>query len=416
MRCLLGGTPVPRPYWLLLSAGAGVALWVLERLAFGRSLGELVWRTKPQVKAFADRLSLSVFQATLLTGKDARLPGAATTAWALFALAGSYGLFLTHPGWAIAEDWRLDQSGDSLNSQDWIVTPFFYALGAWPRSFDGKPVFYGLPYAKGPPDHFVGHVIARWDSPDIRVVFEGPKTPEPFTRGFEPRENLYRCLTELPTSVSCVKQRALALDRHLREMKIVSPRSWDIRWLTVRNPAIVNSEQVQGVYISAVGQYRAEDRFVMILPNGANQAVTLDYPINATGTEAKNLFLSSLKSLRTSSDLSQGRRWVDERLNTIKLDELKDIKNPHELVDRIAEIQTVLISKISVDPKTYESYFHLAGTAGLLERYAIREKRNDWAAVAKPLIQSLYMYSKDLAPGDERTTQIENLWLQAKKN
>jgi hypothetical protein len=255
------------------------------------------------------------------------------------------------------------------------------------------------------------------------VVFEGPTTPEALTRGFEPREMLYRCLTSYPMlspdtigPLRCIKARAVALDRHIRELGAIHPKHWELRWLTIKNPSLLAQDQVQGFYLSATGAHRGEDRFVMILSNGANQAITLDYPLGPSGEKAKELFISSLKSLRASPDLSQGRRWVDERLGSFKLDDLKTITDTHALIERIAEIQTILISKISVDPKTYDSYFHLAGTAGLLERYAIKERRDDWAAAAKPLIQSVFLYSKDLAPSDPRTQQVENLWAEAKKN
>jgi hypothetical protein len=414
---------VPRPYWIPLALIFGLVLWAFERLVFARSLGELVWRMKPKVQVFADRLSPQAFQAAHMPWSAARVPAAVTASLLLASVTGSFLTFLSHPAWLVAQDWRVDQSGDALSSDRFVITPFFYALGAWPRDFAGKTVFYALPYAKGPPDHFVGHVIARWDSPDVRVVFEGPTTPEALTRGIEPREMLYRCLTSYPIlspgtigPIRCVKARAVTLDRHIREMRAIRPNHWELRWLTIKNPALLASDQVQGIYLSATNSKRGEDRFVMILPNGANQAITLDYPLNATGEQAKALFVESLRTLRASPDLAQGRRWVDERLGSFKLDDLKTITDPRALVERISEIQAILISKISVDPKTYDSYFHLAGTAGLLERYAIKERRDDWAAAAKPLIQAVYLYSKDLAPGDPRTQQVENLWLEAKKN
>ncbi|HUP56735.1 MAG TPA: hypothetical protein VM598_04730, partial [Bdellovibrionota bacterium] len=213
-------------------------------------LGEVVWRIKPKVSSFEERFLPTGFQPTGFGVREARGAILATTAILAASIGSSFALLRSHAGWTVASEWTLEQSGEALRSDRSIVTPFFYALGAWPRMFEGKPVFYSLPYAKGPPDLFVGQVIARWDASAVRLVFEGPKTPPALAGGYDPREMLRQCLTSLSGgefgAFRCLRARGAALDRHLREMEALEPKRFSIRWLTVRNPAIAAREQVQG--------------------------------------------------------------------------------------------------------------------------------------------------------------------------
>jgi hypothetical protein len=65
---------------------------------------------------------------------------------------------------------------------------------------------------------------------------------------------------------------------------------------------------------------------------------------------------------------------VNSEIESIRLDRLRGMQeNNNELVaNQLAEIQILLISRISVEPGSYDSYFHLAGTSLLLAKKSIK--------------------------------------------
>jgi hypothetical protein len=331
---------------------------------------------------------------------------------------------------------------------DWEVLPFYYSLGAWPRNYGGKPVFYSLPYEKGPPKLFAGHIIARWDSPAVRVTFEGPKTPQAGSHGERTaRAEIRQCLVGAEKSWSCLKIREITLMRPLEEMQkqlageaggnTALKMQWKLRWFVVRNAAIAPADQAQGIYISAQDEAhgRGQERYILVTENGTHQAVILDYPLpSAADTPespttraaelARSTFGNAVRSLRAADDLAPGRAWIDRQLQAIQLKGMginmdpnaKSDLNP-ESVARLSAVQASLLAKISVEPGSFEAYYHLGGTALLLSRYARQAGQGalETGAVAKPLIASAYSFAQDLAPKDPRTTQLQGFWLESKK-
>lgn len=92
------------------------------------------------------------------------------------------------------------------------------------------------------------------------------------------------------------------------------------------------------------------------------------------------------------------------------------------MIARLSEIQTLLISKITVDPMSYDSYFHLGGTALILARQiahtpnlALTSMTEDLGVIAKPLIQTALRYAQDVSPGDSRTAELQGYWVEARK-
>ena len=441
-----GILPIPRLWWPLAALFLAALFWVLGRLFTASSPGERVWelRPVPAPDEFLARFAWPVHHSGSkdpTTREILRSRASFLTAGALLAVPLAAGVLLASPPiWLRAELSRQEPlelaqlfeaavgaspgvastaPAPIAGEKDWVVTPFYYALGAWPRVFSGAPVFYSIPYEKGPPSRFIGHIIARWDAPEVKLTYEGPRTAGLLADGRISRADLEICLA-LPASASpsCLRARDEVLGRHLREIqKTIDPRpaSWRLRWLLVDNPSLPADGRVQGVYLSARGETRGQDRFTLVLPNGAEQTMILDYPAGTQrGELAQDAFMKSIRSLRVSPDLAQGRRWAEREIENIRLDDLEHVASKDELIARIAEIQTVLLGKLSVDPKTYDTYFHLAGTASLLAGEATRQGREEWMGVARPLIQNLALYAKDISPDDPRTAQLDRLWLQVK--
>jgi hypothetical protein len=421
----------PRLYDLPILFALYLVYKILFTGASGATPGERAWtleRLDPLRKplglcfSIGDWRASRVFRPQKLHRLAALRGGFLTVlAAALFAGAG-YLAWSSNPVLAQATEWKLEPYLPSTPEarESWDVTPFFYAIGAWPKSFKGQPVLYSLPYAKGPPTQFVGRIIARWEAPMTELVIEGPKTPIEIQKaGTIDADRIRECLTApaiTELAGPCREIREQALGRHVREMGAVHPSHWTLKWFEVQNTALPSELRPRGFYLRADGPTRSEERYVLVTGRGSHQAFILDRPSDRSGELARMTLEQAIRSQRISPALGEGRAWVDRQLASTKLGELsKDRQDEEQFVSRLSEIQLLLLSKISVDPKTFDSYFHLGGTALMLARYAASHGNPDWSAVARPLAQSAYLYARDIAPGDPRTSTLQGIWLDAKK-
>jgi hypothetical protein len=293
-------------------------------------------------------------------------------------------------------------------------------MAAWPKAFKNKPVFYSLPYQKGPPTRFIGTITARWEMPWTKVTFEGPKTPGGSSPGFEAREKLRRCVTEFSIfSMDCLKAREMALSRHVTEMRQLSLRDTSVRWFIVENKALLaqglGEDQTQGIHIRARNRDRIQDRIVIVTPQGTHQTIILDRPSGEPGELAWSVFEKSLRSLRVSDDLGPGLAWANQQLARVRLEDLKSVSDPKLWLARVTEIQTLLLAKISVEPKSFDTYYHLGGTAFMVAKYSAEHQLNEPGAAAKPMIQSAFRYAQDIAPNHKRTAELQGYWLDSQK-
>lgn len=167
-------TPVPEPWWLAAIIFIFGALWAATRAAVGRTPGDAAWRLRGAQAGLMEPL----LRPEKLQPPE-WLSAVLLTAASIVACAWSIDqAIFRQPIWARAETLELDAYLPDMASNHWEVLPFFFSLGAWPKSYGDRPVFYSLPYEKGPPSRFIGHLTARWEDPGTRVTFEGPKTPQ----------------------------------------------------------------------------------------------------------------------------------------------------------------------------------------------------------------------------------------------
>ncbi len=411
---------------------ASLALWLAvyfgaQRLTRGLTLGQWAWG----LEVSRDRNRLL----DLSSGAPLALrPGGILLA--LFSAAiltlSLWNAALQHPLWADAPRQELEASLPT--GPDWQVSPYYYALGAWPVRFEGKPVFLDFPYNPGPPQVFAGRVIARWSTPNISLTFEGPKTPPRLAALSNSRTEVRACLTGQASALNCVSIRNDALGRHVEEMSRLGARreiarDWTLRWLTVRQPAPIPAvEQPQGFEISACATHACETRFVLISPKGMHQAFILrgEAPANGALSQpgprreqwlgARATFEKSLQSLRVSDDLNYGRAWIDRQIEGTRLRETLALPDRQAVIQRLAETEAILLSKISVEPSVYESYYFLAQLGLTLGRLAARDPQasalEDWPSVARPLTMAAARYAKDVA-GQNKAYEKRNAELDA---
>jgi hypothetical protein len=416
MACLLlleitHASPVPKKRWVLYVAAAFAVFGPALRYLTQATLGERAWSltsVEGKLKSHSSEPE-----------KAALVGGFLTLASVTAAILSVNYVTSKSPVLSRAEVERL-QPFLPVTDKSWEINSFYYTLGAWPKTYLGKPVFYSVPYEKGPPIQFIPELVAHWET-GVRVKLEGPRTPLSLASGFRTRAELRDCLTSEAFAggklgiFACLNLRSKVLERHLAEMQSFGPLSWRIRWFVVENPAIPTEEQAQGIHLEAVGRRFAQSRYILITARGTNETISASYP--ATGEDsvhARDTVEKVVSSLRVSDDLGPGRAWVDSQIEHVKLDQIQKINDPKALADRLSEIEATLLSKITVEPKSYDAYFHLGGVAMMIAREGARQKEPEWQASAG-MLDSLYRYAKDIAPQDPRTTQLESLLVESKK-
>jgi hypothetical protein len=400
-------TPLPRFGVFSLLALIGLLYWFPQRILFGITAGEKLWQLRAR-KTDRYRLREVLYQCDHIAVSSI-LTSILITLSVLTATGFAFkNTILQSPLWTPASLWRLTPYAP--NTDDWVIAPFFYTIGGWPKKFAGKPIFYTLVYEKGPPTRFIGHIFANWSVPDIKVIFEGPKTPEKSMSQDEIKDCILRKF-----SYQCLAIREGTLARHMDQIALISPESWTMKWFIVENPMIPPEDQVQGVYLSAVGENWIQDRFIIVSSNGTHQAIILNRSKGPQGNAAFALMQNAIQSMRSFNELNSGRAWVNRELEEIRLDDLHLLKDSTRLIARLAEIQSLLISRISVDPGSYDSYFHLAGTSLMLAKNSIKT-RDGLSVIALQNLQSAYRYATDIAPKDPRTAHIQDLWIESNKH
>jgi hypothetical protein len=338
-----------------------------------------------------------------------------------------------HPG--SARGHSLSLSTQNLNttalssmrgSDRWIAVPFFYAMGSWPREFGSNPVLAQIPYRPGLPREFLTSVIARWRTPDIKLTLEGPRTPELTSVPGEIRD----CM--LKSAMECLGLRRATVTRHVREMRALGRVSeWTFGWFDTAEPdgmTPLREDRAQGVYVFArYGTERIQERFIIINTHGRHQTLILDRPDSAEGETARALLNASLTSIQMLSDLGSARAYTDSLLETINLKEIEAIADSAHRLNRLAEVQAILASKLTVDPRALETYTHMAGTALLVLRHAKTlagtpgaTAYTTHAATAGPLIDTLLRYSRDVAqelgtPNSDWVKRLEEIQAEAKR-
>lgn len=424
---------------------------LIFKLSLGRTLGQFSWqlcRVPPLSESISKWHRGPLLQCETFRTKMI-LAGSFVTVLSLICAAqSSYEAIFSLPLWMRAEQVNLireDQASDTVatseSSENSIPLPFFYSFGVWPTTFQGNPIFYRLPYEKGPPTRFLGHITAQWDTtelPAMTLTFEGPKTP---LQGFS-RTEIQNCLKN-SISWNCLEIRHAVLSRHIDEMtRVMRVHSWKLDLFSVKVRDASPQQYTQGLVLSALGYTSRQDRYIVMTEKGIHQTYILTTPRNENGEAARGLFEKSLRSLQSLDDLGPGNAWMDEQLEETDLLDLQSEEEPEVVLNKYAELQALLLAKISVEPQLYETYYHLARLSLDLIQYSSKllsppnsetnshpdskttpdsgpeaHRLKEVIASSQGLIESAYRYAQDVNPQEPRNAQIkEFLEFAAKTN
>ncbi len=379
----------PMPHWIWIPSG--IALFLAVR-ALRHSL-------------FKDRVKRTTPFSLLMAAAGA----------SLIFLGMTYESFSSHPIFFTAPIHEEAAAIPSAQERDFSFLPFYYSLGAWPTSFNGKPVFYSLPYEKGPPFRFMGRLTARWDPPETQLTFLGPKTPAlP-----EPIEKIRHCLSShyLSEPISeCWALRSRMLQPHFQELRSRQLKVQSLEWLRL------TPSGAEALCIEAANSQRQQRRCIWITSQGAHQTILLDSKAGAAGEAARAAFAKSLRSLRFSEQLDSSKLWIAEQLRSIRLSDWQKLSTWQQRSEALSKIQAFLIAKASLDPKSYEAFYHLAGTAFLLSKDLIKNaspdqslESNEILASAKSIVIGAGRIAQDIHPEDPLNSELMEAILEVGK-
>jgi len=428
--------PIPCFATLALIISVPFLYVFLQKRFFGTTIGERIWHLKKQGAVGS---AMSTDGTVVLRQRDhleffEKLNSIFLTAitCAIAILAVRFEI-VKNPLWLHAPSWNIEASIPQASDQ-WQIMPIFYHLGTLPIYFQNKPILYSLTYKYGPPKKFIGQMVLTLKDPSTQLIIEGPKTPD----NIGTREEIKSCFLQNSASFSCLNERYRILKRHLEELEndhFTGPFSnnfWHISWFQVTNPSLTEEDQAQGVYLMASGRkiegdQWIQDRFILMNANGTQQTIILNREPNSVGSQAFELATQTVSSLRGFRSLDAGKAWVNRELESVNLNLVgtnPDLPSSAVRLAELAKIQSLLIAKISVEPGSFDSYYHLAGTSLiLLNLHALQQKApgsipdqtiTSYETNARENILASYLFARDVLPTDPRNTQIEKMVVEAK--
>jgi hypothetical protein len=296
---------------------------------------------------------------------------------------------------------------DLNEAKNWDTLPYFYTTGVFPRP--NHPAFtnvggmeYSLPYEKGPPNRFLGKVVAYWRDLDSRLILSGPLTAS----GPSTPDELRECVSGW---LRCKSERRKIWKHSIRGY--FDDRDVAVNeWFEVENGFIPKEERPRGIYLrSKVEGGRLREAYFVVGPKMAVQGFILDRPDREEGQRASDLLAKTIGSLRVSSDLQAPRAFVDPKIAGLRL-------TAKSTLNDLIAAEAVLLAKVTIEPKQSETFYHLAGLGVTLFRTAKREGRIELAATSKVVVNNALQYVRDVDSKSPRIPEMERFVAEVEAN
>jgi hypothetical protein len=306
---------------------------------------------------------------------------------------------------AIGIEWVDNTFPEKIDEEgaEFTVLPYGYTLGAWPNYFHGEPIVTRLTYQKGPPKKFIQDLIQIWRPVEIELTLDGPKTIDA-TLGAQDWKNCFA------KNNACLSSKKALLDYAVKDLLRRPSQALSFIWFDSLDPL-----GARGLHTHFEAETYFIDRYTVFTEKGIAQTFSLQYVKNPLGLEAKDLFLKIMGGLKVKDDLSSSRAWIQNKIETVNLDQVRKITDPKLRLTTLIQIQNWIFSHLSVDPTQLAPFFHLAGVTHLLTLDLLHsdqhffENQESWILSAKPLLETLIAYARDFDHSDEEVKNMEAL-------
>ena len=181
-------------------------------------------------------------------------------------------------------------------------------------------------------------------------------------------------------------------------------------WFDVENEALPRDARPQGLYFSGLGKNEKTwiEAYFLVNSKMAIQGVILERSYDQKGIEASETLQKVIGSQRLVDDLLAPRTWVNSQIAKVRL---TDKSTTAEMI----QAQAFLLSKVSVDPKTFESFYHLGGLSMTLFERAKKTHEIELTSTSKQTILSTYQFGEDVNPKHPKLKELELFRAQLKK-
>lgn len=254
-----------------------------------------------------------------------------------------------------------------------------------------------VPYEKGPPTRFLGRIRLTYsEALDGRLDILGPLT----FKGAQTREALHYCLSN---NLHCPSV------REAWHKQFVTPYFQGFKfsrpiWFEALNPNLpLDKEKPMGLYIQARNEGTGQVKKLIYLINA--QLATSVFDITCENLVSCDRYLEIAKQLITPSksidDLSAARVHINQLLANFSLEQISP--------GTLTRAQLYLVSKISVDPADFWSYFYFAKVSHDLLKAPELSRFATLRALIEKGLDSIWKLAKDVDPKNEKLVLIENL-------
>ena len=281
------------------------------------------------------------------------------------------------------------------------IVPFGYTLGQWPSDFEGEPIVTKMTYRKGPPQKFIQSIVQQWKPVEVELTLVGPKTIHP---GWSITD-WKKCFQ---SSFSCPSDKESFLEYTLSKHPV--PGKSKATWFDSLDPL-----GARGLHIQIDANTYWVDYYTVITEKGAAQNFILKYVKTPVGLDARDLLIKTLGGLKVKDDLLSSREWIQRRIQSVTLDQIRAIPDLKIRLTKLIQVQNWIFSLLTVDPTQLAPFFHLAGVTHILTLELMKAKEHTyenqeaWILNSKPLLEALISYGRDFENSAEPVKNMEAL-------
>ena len=168
-----------------------------------------------------------------------------------------------------------------------------------------------------------------------------------------------------------------------------------------------------GVYLSARRGSELLHRYVLITRSGQVQALSIEARAtpelpNGDATPLEQV----VRSLVIHPDLALSREFIDQRIEATNFAAIRGGGR----LEKLGQAAMLLASKASVSPADPSTYFEFGGLAMVMLRRSAQSLDSETvAAVSRPQAIAARKFMQDVAAGDPRNAQLEQMLQELRK-